>query len=143
MSAYYQVKVLKKSGVTTRIKVNLLMPEILFIPATDLFALQILRGGSLFWDRNDFPLAQQITMEQIENPAWLKKHVQEYIAKVDLIQDIAYEKDPEKMTNDELLEYNNKHIDQIFKILEITVTDKKWLDHLKRGLSWEAVAINV
>ena len=139
----YGIRVLGKEASTVTLKVFLVYYDWDQIPYSKDFFLMVL------WDQADTrfgaggPLGDAITVPQICSEKFRLEHASEYVESVDTIDCMNY-----PITNKEELatfyyerEGRWENEDKLAQVdFKITVTDPKWIAHLKPGMSWGTTA---
>jgi hypothetical protein len=138
MAETQSVKVLEKKDRNVRLRLYLLIPEVTQFCVTKNCALQIL------WDKahpavgRSSPLGDAITADNRRDARWLLANQDRFIESVCLLETANYPASSDLIFSN--YPYNLKVLPQA--TIEIVVTDKRWIAHLRRGASWGTVPLD-
>lgn len=139
MPALTKIEVIEKEDRSVVLRILIIHPDETEFYEEQNYALQLL------WEAGDprlgikCSLTQAISYEQIRDKAWVVVEVMEYIEKSKITSTKNYPP-PADISNEDYENINEEKIPSA--LLSITVTDKKWIEHLRVGLSWESAAYN-
>ncbi len=136
MSTLYEIQRKKITETTITLKVKVVHPDSMHIPASEAFALMLLH------DTIDpsCPLGQEIDLETVMNNEWICKYAKGFIKNVE----VELENEPsEEILNDDSHEHWENRDNWLIGIMKIEVTHPAWLQHLQKGIrSWDSASFD-
>lgn len=137
----YGIRVLEKKDQELKIKVFLTYYDMDYIPNSKAFFLMVL------WEKaamdEEGLLAQEISDEQIFNEDYMDEHAPKYISKVKETAALNYPVKNLSSYSTFYYEREGQWKDEDLlaqKDFVITMTDAKWIEELKEGMSWGTTA---
>ncbi len=148
MSALFKARVEKLDDQTAQIRLFIIHPDQTRFYLVKNFALQILwdaidaskaRGGA------SIPLAQAISTDRILDSSYVVAHQDDFIASVEYLSLKNYPRtvDFEAMSDKEFDQYWENEAGLPQALMEVTVTDPKWIAHLAPGMEWDTTAYDM
>ena len=111
------------------------------------FVLQVLWDafGAAKKDSEGSPLAQAISTAQILDSSYVVGHQDDFIESVECLSLRNYPRtvDFEAMSDKEFDQYWKNEAGLPQALMEVTVTDAKWISHLAPGMEWETTAYDM
>ena len=145
MSELFRVEVLRVAENTVTLQLVIIHPDQQRFYTTRSFALQLLwepthlsyqQAGKTVYQHDPSALGQALTVENIQDRDFVLAQQAEFIAAVALLETINYPAD----------NYPSSEVDWDDvatlprAVLEITVTEPRWIAHLQAGMTWDSAA---
>ena len=144
-SALFKVRVESTGEMACNLRLYIIHPDQDRFYATAPFALQVLWDSPQKSGKDANALRQAISMHDISNEHFVYNHIDRFIESVEYIERKNY---PRKinfdgMSREELNTYwsNEEKLPQA--VIHITVTDSKWIEHLRPDMEWTTSAYNM
>lgn len=168
MPGLWQARVIDLAGDTARIEVRQAHPDAGAFPDSHAFALRLLHEQAWSFDdsfsyRGDAPLGENVDNKQVYDEAWLAANVHRFIAGVTSEGDagtideraavratadrLGLSTDLDELSDDERARFDEAY--EAFwqdptampaRTYRITVTEPRFLAHLKPGTTWSSAA---
>jgi hypothetical protein len=138
MAETHHVEVLEKKGNIIKIRMYILIPEITQFCVSNNCALQII------WDKahpafgKNTPISEAISAENRLDFRWLRDNADRFIESVKLLETFNYPAPPSLNFGEH--RYDLSALPQA--TIEIRVSDKRWISHVRRGSSWDSVPVD-
>ncbi len=143
MSELFRVKVLRVAQKSVTLQLVIIHPDQQRFYTTRSFALQLLWEpthlsyefeGERVYHHAPSALGQTLTVEHLMDAEFVIAHQAHFIASVALLETANYPPESLDWDDEESLPR---------AVLEITVTEPRWLAHLQAGMAWESAAYNM
>lgn len=139
----YGIRVLEKTDTQVKLKVFLVYYDWDYIPSSNDFFLMVL------WDEADTrfdgggALGDKVSVDEICDEAYRLKNADKFIKEIKTLESLNYPIEDLSQYATFYYERDGKWQDED-KLAQvdflITVTDPKWIEHLKVGMSWATTA---
>jgi hypothetical protein len=89
----------------------------------------------------DAPLSRKVSFDNTMNSDWLDEHVDEYIqsTSLDEVRNHPFSADLDGMSTKQRRDFFNSSRAPSARF-DVTVTQPKWLVHLRKGMEWDTAA---
>jgi hypothetical protein len=142
MSTLFKACLEKIEGLKCQIKLYIIHPDQTRFYASKSFALQLIWDATRAFE--SCPLALEIGADKISDPEYVLKHQDSYVESVSYLEFKNYPRSVsfDDMTDGEFNKYWKDEEGLPQAVLQIQVTDFRWIAHLSNGLVWETSAFN-
>jgi len=148
MSALFKARVVKLDDATAQIRLYIVHPDQTRFYTSKNFILQLLWSAlrvAKAKRNKKRPLAQAISAEEILNRDYVLEHQDDFIETVECLELENYPRtiDFEAMSDKEFDQYWENEAGLPQALMEVTVTDPKWIAHLTPGMEWNTTAYDM
>ncbi|MCI5056487.1 MAG: ankyrin repeat domain-containing protein [Flavobacteriales bacterium] len=136
MSTLYEViaeKIDRKSKKVT-LHVQVVHPDAMYISSSVGFALHLIANDTY----EGYALGKELDVNNLVDSNWMQKYTKGYIKSCKVLE--LNNEPPQKALDDYDHSYWNKPEGWLKGKLEITVTNKVWIEHLFEGTEWDSAA---
>lgn len=143
MTALFRVRVEGCESKICQLRFFIIHPDQKRFYASLPFALQVLWDGAE--NRDAAHLTQTISLKQRCDSQFVVSHCEEFIESVEYLERRNYPRsiDFESMSSNEFQEYWKNEYGLPQSVLQIIVTDSRWIAHMNIGMTWETSAYNM
>lgn len=144
MSELFKADVIKIQDNILNLKCTIINPEQRQIYSSRNFALQLLWRYSDSNSKSKAPFYKKVSEEKILDKLWVFSNDYKFIDSVRMLETFSYPIPDAilSLKDKEWKEFWNQEDKLPYAIIEIKVTDAKWLEHLSEGDSWATRAVD-